>query len=210
MNKLTQRSLKPWMKKPLDLIFHAEAHYRDSSDHNKRMAYISFDNAIEVSINTFIHINTDPKGLKLYQQKNLKDLKSYFGKLEVFENYIQSKKLPIIWDKTQIDYYHEQRNHLYHGAILSSPDMSELNEIRQIAFWVFSVLFDINTESILSLSVPEEEPECPQIPEEDVKPVISGLAHHQETCLFIASLIGAWNENSGGDNEIIEEVTSGF
>jgi len=212
MNESILKSLKPWMIKPFEFIFHAETHYRSSSDYSKRMAFISFDNAIEVAIYTFMHSNTRPKGASLYKKEDLEKVKnSYFGKLKEFEKYIQNKSLPIKRDKDTINYYHEQRNKLYHDASLSSPDLFELNEIRQIALWVFSVLFEIiNIEDLLNNSITEAELNCPRIPEEYVKPIISGIEKHQETPLFITSVLGGWNENSKDDNDIIREVINGI
>lgn len=176
------------------------------------MAYINFDNSIEVSIYTFMHFNKKPKGSSIYKKEDLGKVKnSFFSKLEVFEEYIQSKGLPIKWDKDSINYYHEQRNTLYHEAILISPDTHELNEIRQISFWVFSILFEmIDIEVIINASLLESEKEFPQIPVELVKPKIAGIQATHEPSLFIASILGGWNENSQGDNDIIREITSGF
>ncbi|MCL2043769.1 MAG: hypothetical protein FWG89_06495 [Treponema sp.] len=204
--------LKPWMIKPFELIYHAETHYRKGSDYSKRMAYINFDNAIEVSIYSFMYINTIPKGEKIYRKEELEKVKnSYFDKLKVLEGYIKKEHLPIKWEKDVINHYHDQRNKLYHDASLSSPDTSELNTIRQIAFWIFTTLFKIaNIEDLLDASISESENEFPHIPEEYVKPIISDIKQKHETPLFIASIIGRWNENSQGDNEIINEVTNGF
>jgi hypothetical protein len=208
MDKSIRELLKPWMVKPFEFIFHAESHYKSGSDYGKRMAYISFDNAIEISINTFIHINLKPKGLKLYGQKDLDSAKTYFGKLEIFEKYVQSKHLPVLQDKDIISHLHDQRNYLYHEAILSSPDISELNDIRKIALWIFSTLFDlVNIYDILNTRITEAELECPQIPEEYVKPIITGLDQQQKGTLFIAYILGSWDENSQGDNYIISKIT---
>ena len=52
-----KNELEPWKKKPFELIFHAEVHYRRGDDYDRRLALISFDNSIEISIektsNTF-------------------------------------------------------------------------------------------------------------------------------------------------------------
>ena len=210
MSSSSQEQFMPWMQKPYEYIFHAETHYKDNSDYSKRMSYISFDNAIEVTINTFIHLHTKPKGKKIFEKKEIKETESYFQKLELFEKYIRSEDLPITWDKEKINYYHEQRNHLYHDSNLSSPDSGELNRIRLITFWIFSVLFDIaDIEDILNNAIEKAELQCPKIPEEYVKPIISSIKQEHETPLFIASILGGWDENSQGDNEIIKEVENG-
>jgi hypothetical protein len=40
--------LKPWAAGPFELIRHADGHLKAGSDFDKRMALISYDNAIEV------------------------------------------------------------------------------------------------------------------------------------------------------------------
>ena len=211
MNDSILKVLKPWMIKPFELIFHAESHYRSSSDYGKRMAYINFDNAIEASISTFMYINKKPKGLKLYDNDDFNQIDKFINKLKILESYLNKEKLPIIWDTEIINHYHGQRNNLYHGATLSSPDTSELNEIRQIAFWIFTTLFKIEKiEDLLDTSILESEKEFSHIPEEYVKPIVSGIEQNHEIPLFIASILGRWNENSQGDNEIINEVMNGF
>ncbi len=212
MNEPSLKQLKPWVVKPFQLLFHGEIHFKSNSDYDKRMAYINFDNSIEVSIYTFMHCNANKKGKDIYTTKNLDDVKnSFFKKLEVFENYLKKEKLQIRWDKDNINYYHEQRSNQYHAVSLSSPDTSELYTIRQIAIWIFSVLFQISdVETLLQSAITESEKSFPEIPQEFTKPKIDVIQQNHENSLFIASILGGWDDNSQGDNEIIGEVTSGF
>ena len=211
MNESILKILEPWEHKAFELIFHGETHYKNNTDYNKRMAYINFDNAIEVAISTFMYINTKPKGIRLYNIGDLEKAKNYFDKLKIYEDYLNIEKLPIIWSAEKINHFHGQRNNLYHGASLFTPDMSELNAIRQISFWVFSTLFNKkNINELLENYISESEKEFPEIPKEYVKPIISGIEQKHEMPLFIASILGRWNENSQGDNEIINEVMNGF
>ena len=133
MSISSQEQFMPWMQKPYEYIFHAETHYRDSSDYSKRMSYISFDNAIEVSINTIIHRKKDKEKGIFVKKEEIKDAKNYIQKLIFFEEHIQSKGLPII----------------------------------------------------------------------------SSIKQGHETTLFIASILGGWNENSQGDSDIIKAVDYG-
>jgi len=159
-----------------------------------------------------MHFNANKKGLNIYKKEDLDKVKnSFFEKLVVLEYYLQSKSLPIRWDKNNINYYHEQRNNQYHEASLSSPDTLELNTIREIAIWVFSVLFGIPDVELLMKSAITESEKCfPEIPQEFTKPKIDGIQQSHENSLFVASVLGGWDDNSQGDNEIIGEVTSGF
>lgn len=43
-----------WVYGPFELLVHAELHYLAGKDFDRRMALISFDNAIEVAIRNLI------------------------------------------------------------------------------------------------------------------------------------------------------------
>ena len=47
--------IKPWAVGPFEMLYHAETHFLKGEDFDRRIALISFDNAIEVAI-------TDRKG----------------------------------------------------------------------------------------------------------------------------------------------------
>lgn len=212
MNKSIYNALKPWMIKPFHFLFHGEVHYLNSSDYDKRIAYINFDNSIEVSIYAFMHSNACKKGLNIYKKENLDKVKnSFYDKLEVFESYIQGKKLLVRWDKDDINYYHEQRNSQYHDASLSSPDTQELDTIRQIAIWIFSVLFEISDmESLLKFALNESEKSFPEIPRDFAIPKVEGILQTHENSLFIASILGGWNENLQSDKNMVELLQVDF
>jgi hypothetical protein len=53
-------NLPPWADGPFELIVHAEMHLRKGEDFDRRIALISFDNSIEVSITTYLTLHPDP------------------------------------------------------------------------------------------------------------------------------------------------------
>lgn len=48
--------LVPWAYGPFELLLHAELHLRAGEDFDRRMAMISFDNAIEVTITAYLSL----------------------------------------------------------------------------------------------------------------------------------------------------------
>ncbi len=48
------KPLPPWAKGPFELLVHAEGHFIAGEDFDRRIALISFDNAIEVAITTYL------------------------------------------------------------------------------------------------------------------------------------------------------------
>ena len=49
--------LKPWAYGPFELLVHAELHLRGGEDFDRRIALISFDNAIEVAITAYLSLH---------------------------------------------------------------------------------------------------------------------------------------------------------
>jgi hypothetical protein len=49
--------LPPWAEGPFELIVHGEMHLRSGQEFDRRMALISFDNSIEVSIHTYLGLH---------------------------------------------------------------------------------------------------------------------------------------------------------
>lgn len=204
--------LKPWCIKPFELLFHAEMHSQQKTDYGRRLSLVSFDNSIEVSVTTYLTLNPIQRGNRSYPKADVERwLNNYHTKLDFFFLELSTRGLPASKGKDEIVWFHDQRNEQYHGSSSGVPSMDTLNGIREIAIWVFSVLFNTpDVESLLTFALSESEKSFPAIPQEFAKPKIEGMQQGEEISLFIASLIGSWNENSQGDTEIIGEVTSGF
>ena len=202
---------EPWICKPLELLFHAETHYRTGKDYDKRLSFISFDNSIEISILTYMHRNCKPKGNKKYTEKDISEAEKFHKKLKVFEKIVTTKGLPMEPDIETIKYYHEQRNKLYHEETRFPPESTDLDDIRGIAFWVFGVLFEMpDVNAALEELGEMSEKTFPSIPEGYAKPKIVEMSKDHTDSLVIAAILGAWHENSEGDKNIIREITDGF
>lgn len=111
-------------------------------------------------------------------------------------------------------WYHEQRNEQYHGGVLGVPAQTTLDEIRQVALWVFSVLFEtsdveIKLEDAISKSDKEGIPSIPDsfvVPREPV--VFNNQVQAQ--ALTIAAMLGKWDENNKSDLGVIRKLVNGF
>ncbi len=201
--------LKPWATRPFELIVHAEIHYRRGSDYDRRLALISFDNSIEVSITTYLSLHPIQRGNRQYSRDNVEKWKhDYHSKLDFFAEEINNRGLPEYKDKAEIVWYHNQRNEQYHGAGSGVPEKKTLDDIRYVALWIFSVLFEyVEVETILESEVSKRDPNLHSIPD--------GLAVPQEplteaTALTVATLLGKWNEGNEADLEIIRRLADGF
>lgn len=213
----THPGLKPWVKRPFELIYHAEIHYRKDTDYDRRLALISYDNSIEVSITTYLSLNPIQRGNRVYEREKVKKwLDNFHTKIDFFILEIQSRGLPEYKEKADIVWYHEQRNEHYHGGTSGVPEKRTLDDIRQVALWIFSVLFETpDVESKLEASILKSEEGLPSIPANLVVPsqpksAAPPIGPSQGKALSIAALIGSWDESNAADSEIIGRLADGL
>lgn len=208
---------KPWARKAFELLFHAESHFRGGTDYDKRLALISFDNSIEVSISIYLALNPIQRGNRQYKKEDVKTwLTNYHSKLDFFSQEISQRGLPEYRGKAQIVWLHEQRNELYHGSSGGVPEIRTLEDIRGTAFWVFSVFFEIaGIESIVDEALQAAEKPEPVIPQDYAKPKLSDLYlptsdPKKASALAVASFLGKWDEGNPADMEIVRRLANGF
>jgi len=144
--------MKPWTKAAFDLLEHAELHRIDGGDFDRRTALIAYDNAIEISIATYLSLHPSQReGLELSKADTDKWRVSYLTKLEFLEYYviaILQQRMAI--GRDEILYFHRVRNDLYHGSRAHVPSLHDVKGIRAAALWVFAILFKINPEQLLT------------------------------------------------------------
>ncbi len=156
-------ALRPWAQGSFELIVHAEIHRREGGDFDRRMALISFDNSIEISITTYLTLNPIQRNGVQYRRDNVEQwLKNYHTKLDFFTYELQRRSLTEEIEKSEIVWYHDHRNEQYHGGSRGIPEYRVLEEIRKAALWIFSVLFDVQKiEEVLDDEIlgrtPQEE-----------------------------------------------------
>ena len=63
--------LKPWAYGPFELLLHAELHLRNGDDFDRRIALISFDNAIEVAITTYLSLHPIQRQNRTYTRADV-------------------------------------------------------------------------------------------------------------------------------------------
>ncbi|WP_281184447.1 hypothetical protein [Trichlorobacter lovleyi] len=214
---LSKLGLKPWAERPFELINHAEIHFRRESDYDRRLAIISFDNSIEVSITTYLTLHPSQRGNRSYENKMVEQwLHNFHSKSDFFLLENKNRGLPEYTEKGEIVWYHEQRNECYHGGGFSVPTKKTLEGIRKLALWVFSVLYDTtDVESMLEMAIINRNKVLPSIPDNFVVPQIPALPEPstdptQAKALTVATLLGKWDENNKSDLEIIRRLADGF
>ena len=95
-------TLPPWALGPFEIILHAEMHYRNGEDFDRRVAIVGFDNAIEVAIHTYLNLHPIQRQNRTYQKTNVeKWLDNFHTKIEFFETEVQSRGMTMVCDKAK-------------------------------------------------------------------------------------------------------------
>ena len=159
--------IPPWANGPFELLVHAEGHLREGDDFDRRIALISFDNAIEVAITTYLTLHPIQRGNRKYDNPKVKQwLENYHTKLDFLEEEIALRAVPRLVDKPNIVWAHAHRNSQYHGGHQGAPEKAVLKIARDAAIWVFSLLFDVaNAEAALDKAILDRAPSAAPSPE---------------------------------------------
>ena len=153
-------ALHPWALGPFDLLAHAEEHLRQGEDFDRRMALITFDDAIEVAITTYLQLHPDQRGNRTYAKADVDGwLQNYHTKLNFLEAELEARSLPWQVERNHIIWLHRQRSEQYHGGSKGTPEKTDLDLIRECAQWVFEILFDVSgVEQLIGERLTEQSP----------------------------------------------------
>ena len=189
-------SLPPWANGPFELIVHAESHLRGADDFDRRIALISFDNAIEVAISTYLTLNPIQRGGRSYKSSDVDQwIKNYHTKLDFFEKEIESRDIEWSVEKSYIIWAHDHRNEQYHGGKKGIPEINVLQIARTAALWIFSVLFNVrDAEAALGQAVLDQAPPVSPSPEKKFNVAIDeqyGIIEVGEQRYYVSELLFA-------------------
>ena len=167
-------TVPPWANSVFELIVHAEMHMIEDGDFDRRIALISFDNAIENSITTYLTLNPINRGGAAYPNTNVNHwLTNYHTRLEFLEAEIALRQTVWIVDKSNIVWVHDQRNEQFHGGRSGVPEQNVLEIVREAALWVFSMLFGVSdAETELEREIGARTLAPPPVPNESFNKAI--------------------------------------
>jgi len=156
--------MKRWARGSFELLVHAETHLKNGGDFDRRMAVISYDNAIEVAMHTYLNLHPIQRLNREYAKDKVRIwLENYHTKIDFFIHEVSSRGLALVCDKAEFVWYHEVRNGQYHTGGATIPQGQELEGIREAAIWVFSTLYGIeDTEQRLAQEMALRFPSPPE------------------------------------------------
>lgn len=133
--------LKPDHFRSYELILHGDEHLKTDKPFDKRIAFISYDNSIEVSIFIYLILHHPYFLGNTIKASNIR----YHNRLAYLFDFISTNHLSPPFSRDELERYHELRNELYHeggGHIIDS----DMNGIRAAADWIFRNLLNLKMQ----------------------------------------------------------------
>jgi len=134
---------KTWESGAIELLKHAVGHLNLNTAFDKRIAFISIDNAVEIMVKTYLSLPKQFFGNERPSKKEINDCNNSFTNYLSLLVKCADKKLIGI-DPGDIEHYHRIRNTLYHDGTGLSVDQEYLNAYFVLAKLLLRRLFNID------------------------------------------------------------------
>lgn len=135
---------------------HAEEHQQVNEEFDRRIALIGYDNAIEVSISTYLQLHPEQRGKTSYKNERVDEwLKNFHNLIDFFfDVFLVSTDQAIDISKQTVIHYHTLRNDLYHKGKTLTPTQRDIKGAYEAALSIFSILFNTNGKELLKTLPP--------------------------------------------------------
>lgn len=142
---------KPWISGPKELLDHAASHISEGSGFDYRIALISIDNAVELTMRTFLGLPKRARGCAGPSRKDLQNSGDSFpALLDLLEQYASDRLEGI--ELGDIEWYHRIRNTLYHDGNGVTVESAQVEAYLEVSKLLFKNLFDTTIDTASSTS----------------------------------------------------------
>lgn len=132
-----------WTSGAIELLRHAGGHVKLDTAFDKRIAFISIDNAVEITVKTYLLLPKQFFGTNRPSRKELDECNNGFTSyLSLLFKYADEKLIGI--DPGDIEHYHRIRNTLYHDGTGLAVDQEYLKAYFILAKLLLKRLFNID------------------------------------------------------------------
>lgn len=130
---------QPWASGPKEILEHGISLLRKDSDKNRRLALLAVDNAVELTIKTYLGLPKRINGIVVPRKEYAEFSESFPKLLDALEQYAADKISGI--DLGEIEWFHRLRNQLYHQGNGLTVDRDKVEIYSELAKLLFESLF---------------------------------------------------------------------
>lgn len=135
-----------WASGSVELLNHAESHMHEEPAFDKRVAFISIDNSVEISIRTFLSLPSRYFNGNKPSRKEVESASNSFPKLvDLLVKYAANRLVGI--NPMDIEFFHRIRNKLYHDGTGLAVDDNHIAAYFTIAKLLLEKLFEFKYPS---------------------------------------------------------------
>lgn len=132
--------LQPWVSGPKEILQHGLSLLHEDSDRNRRLALLSIDNAVELTVKTYLGLPKRVAGIQI-SRRDFAEISDSFPKmLDALEEHA-SELLEGI-DLGDIEWFHRLRNQLYHQGNGLTVARQQVEVYAELAKLLFRNLFN--------------------------------------------------------------------
>lgn len=131
----------PWASGPGEILRHGVALLGKDSDTNRRLAMIAIDNAVELTIKTYLGLPRRITGLQLSRKEFTEISESFPAMLDALEIHASDRLAGV--DLGEIEWYHRLRNELYHQGNGLTVERDKVDVYSQLANVLYKNLFGV-------------------------------------------------------------------
>ena len=134
----------PWASGPAEILQHGLSLLTEGSDRDRRLAMLSIDNAVELTLKTYIGLPRRVTGIHLARKRFQEISESFPGLLDAVEQHASEKIAGI--NLGEIEWYHRLRNELYHQGNGLTIERQKVEMYAELGKQLFESLFEIGLE----------------------------------------------------------------
>lgn len=142
-----------WASGAIELLNHADTHIGHDTAFDRRIAFISIDNAVETMIRVFLSLPSSKSDV-IVNHKERAEVENSFPKMLTLLWNKASKRVTGL-DAGDVEHYHRIRNKLYHDGTGLSVDDQYIRAYRRIAAILLEQLFGITSPNLVPLATLE-------------------------------------------------------
>ena len=137
-------SQHPWVSGPGEILQHGLSLLERDNDKNRRLALLSIDNAVELTIKTFLGLPRRITGINLSRKEFQEISESFTRLLDAIEQHAVDRLNGI--DLGEIEWFHRLRNELYHQGNGLTVERAKVEIYAELAKLLFRNLFGFDVE----------------------------------------------------------------
>jgi len=135
----------PWTSGPRELLQHAVDHLLLGGDFDRRIAMVSIDNSVELTVKTFLGLPKRTRRCSGPTRKELTSASESFPELlTLLETHASNLIIGISLD--EIEWYHRIRNQLYHSGNGITVEKNQVETYFLLGLTLFENLFGVSPE----------------------------------------------------------------